>query len=257
MSKTKIEWCDHTINPIVGCRKISPGCKNCYAETMARRLAKMPKTAERYAAVCDEGGWTGETSLDLSCFNDLPRRPSAIFVCSMGDLFLAPAAQVHEVVQRMRNHPQHRFLLLTKRPREAKAYFCSIREDHRHQHHNIWLGVSVSNQEEADEKIPILLDTPVKHRFISVEPMLGPIGLLKLDCLRMTRDQDGDYLDWVICGAETGPRARQFDPDWAEALRDQCLEASTPTPFFFKKNSPGRPTPKDLAVRQFPWEVSA
>jgi protein gp37 len=250
MSKTKIEWCDHTINPIIGCRKCSPGCENCYAEAMARRLAKMPQTAWRYKQVCGDSGWTGETSLDLSCFDDLPRKPSVVFVCSMGDLFLARMAHVHEIVLRMQNYPQHRFLLLTKRPREAKNYFCAYREDHRQ---NVWLGVSVSNQEEADKKIPILLDTPVKHRFVSVEPMLGPIGLLKLDCLRRTRSQDDDCLDWVICGAETGPRARQFDPDWGEALRDQCLETAAPTPFFFKKNSPGRPTPNDLAVRQFPW----
>lgn len=177
MSKTKIEWADMTINPVVGCSKCSPGCDNCYAEKMAARLAKMPQTAAKYAGVVDTAGkWTGKTSaLDLSCFDKLPKKPQRIFVGSMTDLFHAPDQRnLMHIFIKMNRMRQHTFMVLTKRPETMRDFILSTGNFIPP---NIWLGVTVCNQAEADEKIPLLLDTPAAKRFVSVEPMLGPVDL--------------------------------------------------------------------------------
>lgn len=257
MSKTKIEWADMTINPVVGCSKCSPGCDNCYAEKMAARLAKMPQTAEKYAGVVDEcGKWTGIIDFDVYCLTRLPRKPKRIFVGSMCDLFHDSVMDSqlehlmgHIVLTRANTH--HTFILLTKRPERMKEFFTYWKPYHEIK--NVWLGVTVCNQQEADEKIPLLLDTPAAKRFVSIEPMLGAVDLTAMrfthsdgffgDALqwhhlphcRRAELQDGAVypaLDWVICGGETGLKARPMHPDWVRSLRDQCAAAGTP--FFFK-----------------------
>ena len=259
MTKTKIEWCDMTINPLVGCSKCSPGCDNCYAEKMAFRLSKMPATAKKYAGVVDEKGWTGKVNIDFSVFDKLPKKPQRVFVGSMTDLFFAnqyvycvPDSlhyRIINILPKIALYPQHTFLFVTKRPEEMRQTMNFIL---RNPLPNLWLGVTVCNQQEADEKIPVLMLTPAAKRFVSIEPMLGPIDLCRKEFLGPWLDAPfgAKCLDWVICGGETGPGARPMHPDWARRLRDQCREAGVP--FFFKKMSGGKATPEDLQVREFP-----
>lgn len=259
MTTTKIEWADMTINPVVGCSKCSPGCDNCYAERFAARLAKHPKTAAKYAGVVDEKGkWTGKLSgFDLSVFNSLPTIAKKVFVGSMTDMFHpclddSDGQDMCVMLELFEMYPQHTFMLLTKRPGKMLADIEWLIAQHGHVPGNLWLGVTVCNQQEADEKIPVLLDTPAAKHFVSVEPMLGPVSLSHvhveqsdtMDALRGVFYQSDHWnpqhagqdmatkLNWVICGGETGPNARPLHPDWVRHLRNQCVEAGTP--FFFK-----------------------
>lgn len=259
---TKIEWADMTINPVVGCSKCSPGCDNCYAERFATRLAKNPATAQKYAVVIDEHGkWTGNFNVDLTPFASLPKKSKRIFIGSMCDIFHENASYnwFLWIVHRMSQYPQHTFILLTKRPQRMNKFISLTRETDTDcglwPLPNLWLGVTVCNQAEADAKIPVLLQTPAAVRFVSVEPMLGPVDLGHLswtDIIGSTADKNaltgktwiqgncgessqtlqGNRLGWVICGGETGPGARPMHPDWVRGLRDQCQAAGTP--FFFK-----------------------
>lgn len=177
MSKTKIEYVDLTINPMVGCSKCSPGCDNCYAERMAARLSKNPLTAAKYAGVVDANGkWTGQINFDLSCFDKLPKKPQRIFIGSMTDIFHDNVEKyaLTILLSRMGDKIQHTFMVLTKRAARMQSFMS---ECHLSAYPNIWLGVTVCNQAEADEKIPLLLATPAAKRFVSVEPMLGPVDL--------------------------------------------------------------------------------
>ncbi len=271
MSKTKIEWCDLTINPIVGCSKCSPGCDNCYAEKMAIRLAgHSGKTGERYQNVThffpEAGkGWNGSVDVDFSCFWDLPRKPARIFVGSMGDVFHPRVSQdaINTLFFQLAGCPQHTFMLLTKRPRNASVMLSHV--PHKGAPwpvKNVWLGVTVCNQAEVDEKIPRLLSTPAAKRFVSVEPMLEPVDLSSWmlcslpDCEQCDKDCGAHEefgssgLDWVICGGETGPGARPMNPDWARSLRNQCNAVDVP--FFFKQMSGKTLIPDDLMVREIP-----
>jgi len=218
MSKTKIEWCDYTINPVVGCQKCSPGCENCYAEKFAARLAKNPKTKWIYEDVVDKNGkWNGEQAANFySAFDKLPKKPCRIFVCSMADLFLTnDPAFIKRLFAGIVRYPQHTFCLLTKRPENAQDYDFTP-------YPNIWLGVTVCNQQESNVKIPLLLKIPAAKHFVSVEPMLGSVVIPEIE-----------KLDWIICGGETGPKSRQMKSKWVYPLRDQCVAANVP--FFFKQ----------------------
>lgn len=237
---TNIEWCNLTLTPVVGCSHCSPGCDHCYAERFAARLAKNPKTAAKYVGVVDERGkWTGAVRYFFYWYEKLPKTPKRIFLNSMSDFF-HPAVKeddIHEILDRISDDAkQHTFLLLTKRP-ERMAEVLS----HRALPPNIWLGVTVCNQAEADAKIPVLLQIPAAKRFVSVEPMLMPVDLtryLEIEERHYWGDDMSGFIDynpllhWVICGGETGPGARPMHPDWVRGLRDQCQAANTP--FFFK-----------------------
>lgn len=259
-----IGWCDETLNPFVGCSHCSPGCDNCYAERFAARLAKNPATAKKYAGVVDERGrWTGKISApDGACFAKLPKAPRRVFVGSMTDLFhpQIPFHWLDQIFLTFLRYPQHTFLVLTKRPERAAEYFprggewitdtsLITGEVTRYPFPipNLWLGVTVCNQAEADEKIPFLLDIPAAVRFISFEPLLGPITLWRwfpdgacplpapIACglERVTKNPDYENgIHWVIAGGETGPGARPMHPEWARSLRDQCVAAGVP--FYFK-----------------------
>ncbi len=261
---TKIEWCDATINPVVGCSHCSPGCDNCYAERFAARMAKHPnpKISGKYAGVVDENGkWTGNFNVDLTPFASLPKKSKRIFIGSMCDIFHKNASYnwFLWIVRRMSQYPQHTFILLTKRPQRMNKFISLTRETDTDcglwPLPNLWLGVTVCNQAEADEKIPSLLQTPAAVRFVSVEPCLGPVDLGHLswtdiigstaeknaltgktwiqgNCGESSQTLQGNRLDWVICGGETGPGARPMHPDWVRNLRDQCQVSGTP--FFFK-----------------------
>lgn len=248
--KTKISWTDASWNVIVGCSKCSPGCLNCYAEKMAVRLAFMGN--EAYAKVVNRGtvnSWNGKT-----CFNAIAlnkplhwKKPRKIFVCSMGDLFheSVPFEWIDKVFAVMALCPQHTFQVLTKRADRMKEYFNrhvkmrtedfasemsgkQIRLTDRWPLPNVWLGVTAENQEMADKRIPILLQTPAAKRFVSVEPMLGPVDL--------TYRYDGsgstitrlDLLDWVIVGAESGAGRRKCVNEWIIKIENQCADAGVP-----------------------------
>lgn len=244
---SKIEWTNKTWNPITGCTKISPGCTNCYAERMARRLAGR------------HGYPPAPHHFDVTLHPDkleLPlrwKKPRMIFVCSMSDLFHenVPDTFIRDVFNRMCRASWHTFQVLTKRPKRMLSFVLSISarihgSDIFLPLSNVWLGVSVENQASADERIPILLQTPSAVRFVSCEPLLEAIDLAP--CLgfvptklwpTLTRDEakqwidERNWLDWVIVGGESGPGARPMNPTWARNIRDQCQAADVP--FFFKQ----------------------
>lgn len=245
---TKIEWTNETWNWLSGCTKVSPGCKNCYAEKMSRRLAAMGQ--DKYKQVIDsDGRFNGKTVVTASEYMK-PNKWKAsrmIFVNSMSDTFheSVTITDLYNMFDQIQANPQHIFLILTKRPdimfdaynrKSLKNYFGMP---------NVWLGVTVENQEMAQKRIPILLKVPAAKRFVSIEPMLGPVDLLKYYFTLANgtyafkgvpvsdRTKWIDLLDWVICGSESGPARRPFNEDWARSLRDQCIRASVP--FFFKQ----------------------
>lgn len=243
MGKTSIEWTDASWNPIVGCTEVSPGCANCYA---ARLAASRLRGTQQYGglAVIQDGDrgpssvprhprWTGEVRF-LSERLEEPlhwKKPRRIFVCDMGDLFHEGVKPewLHQVLRVIFECPQHTFQILTKRAKRMRELMDGKDGEGRvfgaWPFRNVWLGVSVENQHFADERIPLLLDTPASVHFISAEPLLGPVNL-HFEWLR-------PGVDWLICGGESGPNARPMHPDWARALRDQCVTAGVP--FFFKQ----------------------
>ena len=236
MNKTKIQWTDAVWNPVVGCSKLSPGCANCYAEVMANRLAANPATSKRYAGTVRKGRWTGQVNT-VEDVLDEPRhwtKPRMVFVNSMSDLFheSVPLGFILIVYDIMLGCLQHTFQILTKRPKRALEFYRYWEGLPIHAHglyppKNIWLGVSVENQKTADERIPILLQIDAAVRFLSCEPLLGPIDLHP-----NSYNKSLTGLHWIIAGGESGSHARPMHPAWARALRDQCQAAGVP--FFFK-----------------------
>jgi protein gp37 len=274
MGKTSIAWTDRTWNPIRGCSRVSPGCVNCYAEDIAHRFSK-PGLA--YEGLTDHRGrWNGTIRISEEHMLDPLKWRGAqrIFVNSMSDLFHENLPEdlltIDRIFAVMALCPQHTFQILTKRPERMLAYLADSKPlaSHRVPDHfgefmrqrklgaatwpgwplpNVWLGVSVENQATADERIPLLLQTPATVRWISAEPLLGPISFRwakwdswtdrhphfnevpiaedsgkraiidQLDGLRM--------LDWVVIGGESGTAARPFDIAWAASLIEQCKEA--------------------------------
>ena len=220
MGTSKIEWCDKSWNPITGCSHAgSPGCDHCWARRMANRLKG------RY-------GYPKDDPFKVTFHPDRLeeplhwKKPSRIFVCSMGDIFHdnVDAFQIGSIFIKILRYSQHIFLILTKRPQRFLKLVPPIQLPP-----NIWLGVSVENQQTVDERIPILLQIPAAKRFVSVEPMLEEINFM-IDYDQIDLLTQG--IDWVICGGETGPKARPMHPDWVKSLRDQCQAARVP--FFFK-----------------------
>lgn len=209
---SKIEWTDETWNPITGCTKVSPGCKNCYAEKMAKRLQYMG--AAKYRNGFDVTIHHGSLRKPYRW-----KKPRMIFVNSMSDLFheKVPDSFIIDVFNTMVENPRHTFQVLTKRPeRMAKiAWELPFSE-------NVWLGVSVESQKYTS-RIYSLLDVGAKVHFLSCEPLLGPLDL----------NPWLDELNWIIVGGESGPKARPMDPQWVISIRDQCEKAKVP--FFFKQ----------------------
>lgn len=227
---TNIEWTEQTWNPIVGCSKVSQGCKHCYAETMAKRLKAMGKP--QYKNVIN-GRWTGKIEFVESAL-DKPlkrKKPTMYFVNSMSDMFHSGVKpdMLKAIWDVMEQTPQHTYQILTKRALRMNGIFNMRLLPALP---NVWLGVSVEDQQTADERIPFLVGTPVAVKFLSCEPLLGPVQLELLGKNNGRGDQHGD-IDWVIVGGESGPGARPMQPEWARSIRDQCLEAGTA--FFFKQ----------------------
>ena len=242
MTKTTIEWTDETWNPVTGCTKVSAGCKNCYAERIANRF------------------WGERKFTDVQCHEDRLeqplhwRKPRRVFVNSMSDLFHDDVSYdfIRQVWYRMLGAPElsspHIFQVLTKRP-ERMQEIVTLLARNVGSGNNIWLGVSAENQETADERIPLLLQTPAAVRFVSCEPLLGALVLSPV-WIADIWPTGGKTLHWIICGGESGPNARPMNPDWARSLRDQCKAAHVP--FFMKQMAKKAPIPDDLMVREYP-----
>ncbi len=275
MSTTTIEWTDETWNPTTGCDRVSPGCDNCYALTMAKRLKAMeasridlellPLSQAKYQT--DGDPRTSGPGFGIAMH---PRElmtpftwstPRKVFVNSMSDLFHDGVSDefLAQVFAVMAATPQHTYQVLTKRHGRMRSllsnrdfadkcwYACAevLGVDPSAPAlwwpgwplPNVWLGVSVEDQKRADLRIPALLKTPAAKRFLSCEPLLGPVDLTLVDFDGSTGlhvlEESSYCVDWVIVGGESGPGARPMQPAWVRALRDQC--AASEVPFFFKQ----------------------
>ena len=263
---TKIEWCDHTFNPWEGCQKAGPGCDNCYAEARNARFSggqaiNWGPGAPRRRTSEDNWGKPTKWQAKAPEFMAQHGRRQRVFCSSLADVF-DNAVSVQWRISLMRlilETPDLDWLLLTKRIGNATemldvAFRGALAQRERWADvipANVWIGATVCNQAEADRDIPKLLATPARVRFLSIEPMLGPIDL-GLRCENSSNDivMDpetgafecckacdytgiGNAIDWVICGGESGSGARPMHPDWARSLRDQCAAAAVP--FLFKQ----------------------
>lgn len=298
-ANTKIEWADDTWNVINGCMVVSPGCTNCYAMRMAG--TRMKNSPSRHGLTREVNGnpvWNGEVRFNERAYREplsRPNEPRRIFVCAHGDLFYekVPDEWIDRVFAMMATCPQHVFQVLTKRPERARQYLMTPgrhtailaamavaqnqaiifdAEKHRWPLPNVWLGTSVEDQKRADERIPVLLTTPAAVRWISAEPLLGPLNLKRFmwpvhprwparykspadaiaDGAEVTYHRQAlvmasnVYLDWVVAGGESGPGARPMHPAWARSLRDQC--AASGVAFLFKQWGDWLPRCEPIAV---------
>ena len=290
MTYTKIEWTEQSWNPLAGCTIKSPGCKHCYAMKMAKRCEAMgtAKYAGTTITVKGKAVWTGKINFDeKALLAPLHRKkPTMYFVNSMSDLFHedVPDEWIDKIFAVMALCPQHTFQLLTKRADRMRIVVSEIVHakrmviqamrdlkngsigsidgaasalwgpdvDNPRPLPNVWLGVSVEDQKRADERIPDLLATPAAVRWLSMEPLLGPVDLASVnggwfyqnvltghrwhdapDGVLSPTDNNGGRLDWIVVGGESGPGARPMHPEWARRLRDQCEAAGVP--FLFKQ----------------------
>lgn len=237
---TSIEWTEVTWNPTTGCDRISAGCDNCYALTMAKRLKGMGSAKYQSDGDPRTSGPGFGLTLHPDTINDPYRwrKPSKVFVNSMSDLFHArvPLDFVRRVFEVMADTPQHTYQALTKRASRLPRIAAELDWPP-----NLWLGVSVENNEVA-YRIDSLRAVPAAVRWLSCEPLIGP-----LDHIDLTG------ITWVVVGGESGPKARPMAPQWARSIRDQCTVAKVP--FFFKQWGAWEPTGKVGLGRPFPGEV--
>lgn len=229
-ANSSIEWTESTWNPLTGCTKISPGCKYCYAERMAMRLQAMGQP--HYV-----GGFKlalHEEALELPM---RWKKPQTIFVNSMSDLFHAdvPVEFIKKMFDVMTQARWHRFQILTKRAERLSELSPSLSWPE-----NVWMGVSVENQDYVP-RIEHLRKAGAKIKFLSLEPLLGPLEHLNLQ-----------EMDWVIVGGESGPGARPMEADWVRSIRDQCRRAHVP--FFFKQWGGVRKTKAGRELEGRTWD---
>lgn len=211
-TQSAIEWTEQTWNPVTGCTKVSPGCKHCYAETMAKRLQAMG--ARGY-----ENGF-GLTLMPERLAEPLKRKkPTVYFVNSMSDLFHEGISDtyIRQVFDVIRKTPQHTYQILTKRADRLPEFFNEFEVPE-----NAWLGVSVENRKYGLPRIDALREIKAQIRFLSVEPLLEDLGLIDLK-----------GIDWVIVGGESGPKARPMKQEWAINVQRQCAQQNVA--FFFKQ----------------------
>jgi protein gp37 len=301
-ANTKIEWCDHTFNPWIGCTKVSPACAHCYAENetpvrvlrekgretwgkgaprhrTGRDTWRAPRRWNRKAndRTCSNGHAYPSTYANLAhgkCYScgerweNMPWHRPRVFCASLADWLdpEVPAAWLADLLELIRSTPNLDWLLLTKRPElwmrrlgAARPAFCDDAPLHDfisswvsgRAPDNVWIGTTVEDQARADERIPALLKIPARVRFLSCEPLLGPVDLTAVkqevapgffgDCLQWYhRGYSHEFnrtpfptISWVICGGESGTKARPMHPNWARSLRNQCAAAGVP--FFFKQ----------------------
>jgi len=247
---SKIEWTEESWNPVTGCTPISEGCVHCYARRMATRLR-------------GRAGYPAQEPFRVTKHRDKLqqprrwRRPRRVFVCSMGDLFHPEVdfSSIRDIYETAREHPRHTYIFLTKRPHrmhQFTEYMLRKTDLTEIWGSNMWIGVTAENHERARERVPVLLSISARVRFVSIEPMLGPVRLRHLDVEKYHSEwchidaltgahtdmgrpcESVPKLDWVICGGETGPGARPMSPEWAQELLWDCVTAHVP--FFFKRH---------------------
>lgn len=255
MSKTKIEWTDHSLNPgIYGCSPAGEGCRNCYAEKMAFRLGEMGQAAYQ-RAVNNHAKWSGPVRTDPDqihrAFAKLPKRkPARVFVSSMGDLFHedVPDEFIRSVFREMVARPHLTFKLLTKRPKRMASFGQNLdfwmKGDGQGWTQNIWAGCSCSTVSDVHRTAKYILRTPAAVRFISFEPLLEDISIPA-------------GIDWAIVGCESGPKRRPCREEWIRSIVERCRCNSVPV--FVKQieidgrvsKDPGE-WPEDLRVQEFP-----
>jgi protein gp37 len=254
MADTTIQWTDAVWNPVRGCTILSPGCTNCYAMRQAHRFSGQGKPYEGLTRSRAKDGpvWTGDVRLVREHLA-VPlgwKNPKRIFVNSMSDLFHEGLTddEICEVFEVMARTPQHTFQILTKRPERMPAIASRFNLP------NVWLGTSVEDQVRADERIPHLLATPAAIRFLSCEPLLGPLDLRPF----LAHEPDGK---WVIVGGESGPNARPFELDWGRSIVEQtraagvaCFVKQLGSRVRMKDRKGGDPAewPAELRVREWP-----
>ena len=239
---TNIEWCDSTFNPWIGCTRVSPACDDCYAarSTPARTLGVAWGSGEQRRRTSDSNWKLPERwQREAAAFQAQHGRRRRVFCASLADVFdnEVPDAWRMDLFKLIADTPDLDWLLVTKR----------IGNVHKMLQHdglafdvlgrNVWLGITVCNQAEFDRDWPKLAATQAKVRFLSVEPMLGPINT---DSWPLFGEDEQPLLHWVICGGESGPKARPMHPDWARSLRDQCAAAGMP--FLFNQHGEWLPT---------------
>jgi protein gp37 len=270
--KTGIEWTDHTFNPWIGCAKVSAGCDHCYAETWdARGMSGGERRWGPHAARTRTSAANWRKPLAWNKAAQAAGRRDRVFCASLADVFDSHASILPEwradLWALIAATPQLNWQLLTKRPQNITKM---LPDNWGNGWPNVWLGTTAENQTEADRRIPHLLSAPAAVRFISAEPLLGPVDLTRISPIIFAARVnaltgmwhweggpnriESPKIDWVICGGESGRGARPMHPDWARSLRDQCADAGTA--FFMKqmggKKKPFDEIPPDLLVRRFP-----
>lgn len=274
---SKIEWTDHTFNPWIGCTKVSQGCKHCYAEALAGRFGKAEWGPAAQRVRTSAANWRKPLAWDKAA--RLAGRRARVFCASLADVFEEHGPELTgyrtalwELVMSTRGLD---WLLLTKRPENVRSMVPANWLATGGWPAHVWIGTSVEDQAAADERIYHLLKVPARVRFLSIEPLLGPVDLTRVPRGHYVLDVlDGRYgtgtastafcfgmaslrsIDWVIVGGESGPHARPMDAAWARSLRDQCGAARTA--FFMKQMLAGgkklgfEEFPPDLQVREYP-----
>jgi len=280
---TKIEWADATVNAVNGCSVVSPGCTNCYAMRLAGTRMKHHPTRAGLTIDTKAGPvWNGDVRLnEAALLQPLAwKRPRHIFWNAHGDLFheKVPDEWIDRVFAVCALTPHHKHMILTKRSARMRGFLSApmlrkqmrgdfirqIAMDNGLGPHipaamwaeqplpNVWLGVSVEDQQRADERIPDLLATPAAVRFLSCEPLLSSVDLTSIQLPGFpplsafdATNWTGGGIDWVIAGGESGPGARPMHPDWVRSLRDQCKDAGVA--FHFKQWGEWAPSPSDFA----------
>jgi protein gp37 len=264
-ANTKIEWADHTFNPWIGCTKVSPGCDHCYAEALAtnRLGVAWGQHADRRRTA--ESTWRQPLAWNRKAERE--GRRYRVFCASLADVFdnQVPSRWREDLWHYIENTPHLDWLLLTKRPQNIEEMLPDARTGTKPWGAgwpNVWLGTTVENQAEANRRIPHLLSVPAAKRFLSCEPLLGPVDLTRIawpagddwprcDCIKHSPRLDAlagsvmcegccegpealsASIDWVISGGESGAGARPSHPDWHRSLREQCADAGVP--FLFKQ----------------------
>lgn len=231
MKKTEIEWARSTFNPWWGCEKVSPGCAKCYAETFAKRVGQHVWGADAPRRFFGDKHWA--EPLRWNAEAAASGEPWRVFCASMADVFedrpdlVAERDRLFAMIDRT---PALTWLLLTKRPEKIQPLWPFGFYDEQFGWANLWLGTTVENQEAADRRIPELLAVPAALRFLSVEPLLGPVdlGLNLRGMLSTADDLNGPRIGWVIVGGESGPGARPCDLAWIRDVVRQCREAGVP-----------------------------
>ena len=266
---SKIEWCNHTFNPWYGCTKVSAGCANCYAETMMdKRFKKVTWGKGQKRILTDVANWKLPLRWDKKAstanfralakgFDNVSKaftpewkdkrvkfnRPK-VFCASLADVFDEEVSddwryRLFALIQQTQNLD---WLILTKRPKNALRFIREYLDKivgSKTIFLNLWIGTSVENQAAADERIPLLLQLPAAKRFLSMEPLLGPVDFYKTSARMPVKDHPWRNapiltdIDWVIVGGESGKQARPMHPEWVRSIRDQCQAAKVK--FFFKQ----------------------